>query len=58
MFGKRKGTNKGIVNYLESDSPERQRTILESFLTSDSGTASKAYLRQALDKEKAGQISE
>jgi len=58
MFGKRKGTNKGIVNYLESDSPERQRTILESFLTSDAGTASKAYLRQALDKEKAGQISE
>lgn len=57
FFAKRKNS-KGIVNYLETDTVDRQRLILDSFLMSDPGAAAKAYLRQALDKERAGQISE
>lgn len=58
IFAKKKSGNKGIVNYLESDSDDRQRAILDQFFVSDPGAAAKAYLRQSLDKERAGQISE
>lgn len=48
----KKDKSKGIVNYKEGDTAERQSRILEEFLTSDAGAVSKQYLLKIIETEK------
>lgn len=48
----KKDKNKGIVNYKEGDTAERQHRILEEFLGSEAGNVSKQYLLKIIETEK------